>query len=1025
VSTLKHFDKARSLCALFSLIIGMVCPAMALNPDRQITQYGHTALRLDEGIFPSAPHAVAQTADGYIWIGTETGLVRFDGVRFIPWTAPAGQALPSTGIYSLAGTRDGGLWIGTGAGLASWKGGKLIAYPETTGRVNAIVEAADGTVWAVRSRARDTKGPLCRVNQAGARCYGSADGISFPWAQALVEDRQGGLWIGSTTGLSHWKAGASTYYLPKKLEHADGSMGVEALALGKDGTLLAGIGQSGAGLGVQTITAGAWKPFTMPGEDASAPRVAAILNDRDNGVWISTQDSGIYHVHAGRTDRYRQIDGLSSDTVTGLFEDREGNIWAVTPRGIDRFRDIAVGTVSRREGLIADSVASVLAERSGELRIANGKTLASLLSDKLSFTGIENGLPGKNVTSLLEDHAGRLWLGINTGLAVLQNGHFRTVRRADGTATGMLTGLAEDTDQNVWALAIQRPQQLLRIRDFQIAESIPLPDPAQGGGLTADRQKGIWVGHVSGAFTRYRMGDVKTWQAPAGSGILRNLVTSADGSVWAAATKGLIHLQDGRSERLDHRNGLPCDGIFALIFDASGSLWLYAECGLVEISSAELERWRANPGATLAVRTLDILDGAQPGATPFAPAATRSPDGRLWFTNDNVVQFIDPQKLPLNPVPPPIRIETIMADGVNYLPGKVLDLPALTKSLQIDYTALSFVTPQKVRFRYRLEGRDDQWVDASSRRQASYSDLPPATYRFRVIACNNSGVWTPEGAVQNFRIAPEYYQTSWFRASLAGAFLFGLWGIYRLRVWQIAARLNARFEDRIAERNRLSADLHDTFMQSVQASKMIADQALSEASPDVTEMRSSIARLSEWLARAMTDGQAVLNALHASTSLNNDLAASFRRAAELSDVANSMDFILSVEGTSRALHPIVRDDVYRIGSEAIQNSALHSGAGRMILQLTYGSDLIVRLSDDGNGLERSSIGPAVPGGSGLAEMQGLATGIGGHFRLFSRENSGTEIELRVPGRIAYVDFMRHDRLARLRSFLRTWKGADH
>jgi ligand-binding sensor domain-containing protein len=445
---------------------------------------------------------------------------------------------------------------------------------------------------------------------------------------------------------------------------------VEALALAADGLLLVGIGQSGVGMGIQTITGGEWKPFTMPGENSSILRVAAILDDRDGGVWISTQDAGIYHVHAGRTDRFLQIDGLSSDTGTGLFEDREGNIWAVTPRGIDHFRDIAVGTVSRREGLVADSVASVLSERSGELRVANGNDLVSLLAGRLSFTDRESGLPGNSVTSQLEGHAGRLWLGIDTAMEVLQNGHFRSVRRADGGATGMVTGLAEDTEQNIWALVIQRRQQLLRIRDFQIVQSIPLPDPAQGGALTADRDKGVWLRHVSGSFTRYRGGDVKTWQAPAGSGTLRNLITGVDGSVWAAATKGLIRLKDGKSAKLDHRNGLPCDGIFALIFDVSGSLWLYAECGLVEISSTELERWWAHPEATLAVRTLDILDGAQPGATPFAPAATRSPDGRLWFTNDNVLQFVDPQKMRLNSIPPPIRIEQIVADGARYCRGR-------------------------------------------------------------------------------------------------------------------------------------------------------------------------------------------------------------------------------------------------------------------------------------------------------------------------------------------------------------------
>jgi signal transduction histidine kinase len=381
--------------------------------------------------------------------------------------------------------------------------------------------------------------------------------------------------------------------------------------------------------------------------------------------------------------------------------------------------------------------------------------------------------------------------------------------------------------------------------------------------------------------------------------------------------------------------------------------------------------------------------------------------------------------LSFNPIPPPVRIEQIVADGANHLPGETMHLPALTKNLEIDYTALSLVMPQKVRFRYRLEGRDDKWVEAGGRRQAFYSDLPPATYRFSVIACNNSGVWSEKGAAQAFIVAPAYYQTNWFRTSVAGAFLLGMWGIYRLRVWQIAAGLNARFEDRIAERNRLSADLHDNLMQSVQASKMIADQTLFEESQDTAQLRSAMAILSEWLGRATLDGQALLNALHASTSLKNDLAVSFQRAAELSHVASSMEFVLSVEGATRALHPIVRDDVYRIGSEAIRNSFLHAGAAKMVLHLTYGNDLIVRLSDDGKGLERRLTGSTGHGVSVLAEMQELATGIGGQFRLFSRENSGTEIELTVPGRIAYADFIRHNRLARVRNLWKHRKGVGH
>jgi len=1021
VTRLKQFGRARPLLAAPVLLIGMTYPARALNPERQITQYGHTAWRLDEGTFESATHAITQTADGYLWIGTETGLLRFDGVRFVPWIAPPGQILASTSIYSLAGTRDGGLWIGTGAGLALWKNGRLRTYPETAGRINSMVETAAGTVWVVRSRARDAKGPLCRVDGISAKCYGPADGISFPWAQAVADDRQGGLWIGSTNGLSHWKAGASINYFLDRLRHADGSLGVEALALAKDGSLLVGMGQGGAGLGMQTITGGVLKAYTMPGDDSSGLRVAALLNDRDNGIWISTRDAGIYHVHAGRTDRFRQIDGLSSDTVTSLFEDREGDVWAVTPRGIDQFRDLAVGTVSRREGLVADTVGSVLAGKSGGIRIANGSALLSLLAGRLSYSGPENRLPGKSVTSQWEDHAGRLWLGVDSGLAVFEGGRFHFVRRPDGSATGMVTGLTEDSNQNIWAVVIQRPQQLLRIRDFRIVEQISQSDAVPGGTLAAGRDGSVWVGHVSGSLTRYRPGDVTTWPGAIGSGALRNLILDADGSVWAASAMGLIRFRDGTSRKLDHRNGLPCDGIFSLIRDDSGSLWLYADCGLIRISPSELDKWWQHPEALITAPRLDVLDGAQPGATPFSPPVTKSPDGRLWFTNDNVVQFIDPLAQRRNPIPPAVHIEQLVADGVSYAAGKSLRLPALTRNLQIDYTGLSFVAPRKVRFRYQLKGHDDMWLDAGTRRQAFYSDLSPRAYRFRLIACDDSGVCTENGVEQAFSVLPAYYQTGWFRVSLACVALLALWEFYRLRIWRITTGLNARFDARIAERNRLSADLHDTFMQSVQASKMIADQALSETSEDPVRLRSSIHTLSDWLARALSDGQAVLNALHASTSLTNDLAVSFRRAAELSRISTSMDFVLAVEGIARALHPIVRDDVYRIGSEAMRNSSLHSGAARMVLHLTYGDDLIMRLSDDGTGIDQSPATPLTLADSGLADMRERAIGIGGQFRLFSRENSGTEIELRVPGRIAYRDFSRQNRVAKVLSF---WKGSS-
>jgi len=1011
-----------STSAAFVGLFFLCISTYALDPSRQISQYGHTAWRLQDGIFAGAPQSIAQTADGYLWIGTVTGLVRFDGVRFVPWNPPAGKALPSPNILSLRGGRDGSLWIGTASALVRWRHQELTTYSDAPGRINSIIEAQDGTIWMVRSRSRDAKGPLCRVNGEALRCYNLADGISFSHAETLADDLNGGVWIGGSSGLGHWTPGAVNSYSPEIFRHADGSTGVEALASLADGSVLVGVGQSGVGGGIQRFSAGAWKNDVLPEGNGSSLAVSAMLIDRDNGVWISTTDAGIYHVHQGRTDRFLQADGLSSDTVWNFFEDREGNVWTVTPRGMDQFRNLAVATLSKRQGLPVDVFGSVLAARDGTVWVGNGSSLASLREGRLSAVSAENGLPGKNVTALLEDHTARLWVGIDDGLFVVERGRFRPVLRSNGSPLGMITGLAEDTDQNLWALAIGKPVTLVRIRDAKVVEEIPLPSPVVGATLAADPKGGIWLGRANGDLTRYRAGHWDLVAASDGSGMPTNVFVDSDGSTWAGVPKGLVRWKDGKRRLLTTHNGLPCDRIFSMIKDNAGSLWLYAACGVMAIAPAELEKWWAAPDASIAVRFFDVLDGAQPGFTTFAPAASKSPDGRLWFASDADLQFIDPGRLAQNRLPPPVAIEQVVADGRSYVLEGNLQLPALTRNVQIDYTALSFSVPQKVRFRYKLEGWDERWQEPGTRRQAFYTDLSPRTYRFHIIAANNDGVWNETGASWSFSVARAYYQTAWFQVMAIAAGMLGLWALYRLRVRQIAAAMIIRFDERMAERNRLSGELHDTILQDVQASKMVADYALFDQSGDPASMRQAMETISGWLAKATSEGRAALIALRASTTLNNDLVEGFQRAAEVSRVNMSMDLVLHVDGATRELHPIVRDEVYRIGCEAIRNACLHSGGNRLEVNLSYVQDFVVRVHDNGHGIHPDVAASGKPGHFGLAGMQERAIRIGGRFRLLTRPNAGTEIELIVPGNVAFHDVRRSGIREKLRDLLRKKLG---
>jgi signal transduction histidine kinase len=362
--------------------------------------------------------------------------------------------------------------------------------------------------------------------------------------------------------------------------------------------------------------------------------------------------------------------------------------------------------------------------------------------------------------------------------------------------------------------------------------------------------------------------------------------------------------------------------------------------------------------------------------------------------------MIDPAHLAGNALPPPVRVEEVIADRKSYSPSKDLRLPPFTRDLEIDYTALSFVAPKKVRFRYRLEGRDTVWQEPGTRRQAFYNDLRPRTYRFRVIACNNDGVWNDAGATLDFSVMPAWYQTNWFRALclISGGFVVCL--IYRLRVRQISRAISARFDERLAERTRMARDLHDTFLQTVQGSKLVADDAL-EPSTDLIRMRRAMEQLSVWLGRATEEGRAALNSLRTATTQTNDLAEALRRVTQDGVIPSSMTVTFSVVGGAREIHPIVRDEIYRIGYEAIRNAGTHSGATQLEVELRYADDLTLRVSDNGIGIDPAVADRGKDGHFGLQGMRERAARIGGKLTLVSSSNSGTEIRLIVPGAIIF------------------------
>jgi signal transduction histidine kinase/ligand-binding sensor domain-containing protein len=1012
-----HISGARQPRAwrIARLVIGWfaVClfatAAFALDSSKQVTQYAHTAWMIQDGFFRGSPFAIAQTKDGYLWVGTRSGLLRFDGVRFVPWSPGDGERLLSLEITRLLAAKDGSLWIGTRLGLSHWKDQKLTNYPSIHEGIASILQDDKGTIWFTRINYPEGSGPLCRVLGPDVRCYGKSDGIPpFNVAVGLAEDAQGNFWIGGDTTLLRWKDGAKAIYQPSALKACAGIGGILGLAVSHDGTLWAGIGKPGPGLGLERLVAGQLRPFVAPGLDGSTLNVFTLLLDHEGVLWVGTADQGIYRIYGSRVEHFGTADGLSSDWVTSFAEDHEGNLWVATSKGVDRFSDTPVVSFSKREGLGAYGADSVLASRDGSVWVGGESTLTHLRNGTAYFPPGENQLQGHKVTSMLEDHTGRLWVGIDNTLTFYEKGVFHPINRPDGSPIGLVVGIAEDREDSIWVEVIGPPKTLLRIQGLQVQEEHPEPGMPAARRVAADPTGGVWLGLYNGDLAHYQDGKLKMYRYPHNTAAqVHQLLPISSGSVLAATSYGVIGWREGNRLTLTAKNGLPCDAVYAMTFDDQGNLWLFMECELAEITNVELRRWWSNPEAKLSIKTLDVLDGVRAGRAPFV-AAARSSDGRLWFANGFLVQMLDPAHLSENKLPPPVHIEQIVADRKNYAPANGLVVPPLSRDLQIDYTGLSFVAPQKVYFRYKLEGRDKGWQEPGTRRQAFYSDLSPGKYRFHVIASNNDGVWNEEGATLDFSVAPAWYQTIWFRVACVGGFVLLLWALYQLRLKQIARQSGLTLEARVEERTRIARDLHDTLLQSFNA-LLLRLQAVSNVLPAQPEVaRERVDRAIEQASDAITEGRDAVLELRSgglsTTDLSQSISGFAKELLRSSTNENAPEISTQVEGTPRDLNPMIRDEAYRIASEALRNAILHSGAARIEVEIRYDEQqLRLRVRDEGKGIEPSVLNRGcLPSHWGLRGMRERAKLVGGNLEVWSQLGSGTEVELTIPASNAYA-----------------------
>jgi signal transduction histidine kinase/ligand-binding sensor domain-containing protein len=777
---------ARSVLARGVLLWLAAAPLQAagLDPQKALTQYNLDVWTTSSGLPQNSVTALAQTRDGYLWIGTFGGLARFDGVRFRVFDRGSSPALPNSGIQTLLAARAGGLWIGTnGGGVALLRDGELESFDTRRGLagdvVRALYEDRTGALWV------GTNTGLTRIQGGRLSSFGSKQGLLSSVVRTIREDAEGTLWVG-TNGGGLCRFDGRLFHC---LGAADGlpNAFVFSLLAERDGGLW--VGTNGAGLWLYKNGR-----FTRYGPETGlrGEVIWSLYEDRAGELWVGTYGAGLYRKRGDNFERLDTDRGLTSDFVRSLFEDEEGSLWIGTSAGgLDRLRDGKFTTYTTLEGLPDDVAKTVLADREGALWVGtSGGGLARLMDGRFTSYGRAEGLPNLFVQCLVEDRQGRVWAGTNgSGVAYLQGGRFKTLGVGDGLVDGHVSALAEDPAGGLWIGTIAGGlSHYAGGRFTRLTRSEGLPTNLVMA-LLVDHAGTLWVGTDGAGLARVLPGGaIKGFTSHDGlaSDVVLALHEDEEGALWVGTSGGgLSRLKDGRFLSWTTRDGLLDDVVFSILEDGRGNVWLSGNKGVSRVSKAALLS-RARP---LPVTGFGIADGMKSNECSGVsqPAAARTPDGRLWYPTTRGIAGLDPARLPKNRVVPPVHVEELLAGGRSHPAGAALELPAGASSWEIRYTALSLLAPERVRFRYRLVGLDEDWVDAGTRRSAFYPQVPPGAYTFEVVASNGDGLWNETGDRLHVRLLPSFRQTLAFRLLLAGLVALAVAGAWRARVRTLEA----------------------------------------------------------------------------------------------------------------------------------------------------------------------------------------------------------------------------------------------
>lgn len=983
---MRRSTRFHCLNLVFLLLLGGSGSTLALDSRRDLSQFSHEVWLTENGLPQNTVHSIAQTRDGYIWIGTEEGLARFDGVKFTVFDKQNTPQLRSNYIRALLTDRQGGLWIGTAEGLVQMLDGKFTLFTIDEGlpgnTIQAIHEDREGNLWVA------TATGLGLFKSGGLTTFTTKERLIGGSIQALFEDSDGALWIATPYGVGRIKDGTFTNYT---VRDGLGSNSVRAIQQDRDGRLW--FGSLG---GLTSFSGGRFTNYTTR-DGLPNDRIISLHAGRDGDLMVGTA-GGLCRFIAGRFTGLNAGDALSTSTILSLLEDLEGNLWIGTESGgVNLLKDTKFTTYTTRNGLSNDLIKSIYEDHEGNTWIGTDGGGLNLLKDgKVSVYTTREGLSSNVVLALFGDDRGNLWAGTPEGLNRFSQGKFTTYTAADGLANNDVRSICADRRGNLW---IGTRGGLTRMKDgvfrtFTEVDGLPNDLIAT---LHEDAKGNLWIGTLGGLS---RLGNDEFTTFTTRDGLSNDAVISlhedADGILWIGTNGGgLNRMKDGKLTAYTTSNGLLDDVVYRILDDGRNNLWLSCRKGIFHLGKKELNEFAEGRISSIAPVAYGTADGMMTRECSGGgdPAGWKARDGKLWFPTIKGVAIIDPERIRINSQPPPVVIEQIRIDDQSIAPSGRLELPPGTTRFDFYYTAPSFVAPEKVRFKYKLEGFDRDWIDGGTRRIAYYTNLRPGAYTFRVVASNNDGVWNQTGAAFSLYLKPYFYQTYWFYAvCLLGLGLLA-WLLYYLRV----RGMRAQFGAVLAERTRIAREIHDNLAQEMSGISVQLEVVARTMPPGADTAVTHLDRARQQVRHGIAEARRYVWDLRARALESDDLPKALAQTARRLTHETAVQAQVEVNGAFRPLPRLVEDNLLRIGQEAVNNAVIHAQAQRIFVNLVFDARRVqLSIRDDGRGFDGQSSKNGEHGHFGLIGMRERAEQIGGTLTIHSTEGSGTEIVADVP-----------------------------